>query len=238
MSVSVTVAELISDVETRCALPVCTASTNVTAAAILRMVKQSAERLTAKFTRKFGDNYFATEGTITTTGNQSFSTLPANFQTLLKAYWVTGGKGVPLEMAEVDDWTPANLEPQAWPSNTGLDGLLSTPVKYRLQGNRIVFYPCPNAGYIVSLTYTSCLSVISTASQLDVQVGWDEWIVLDVCIRVRQRQQKAAADFVSERALIEGDILGGTSPRDRNASYQVRDERTARDHRGYYRRGY
>ncbi len=222
MSLPVLVSEIISDVETRCGLPVCTADTNVTATAMLRMVKQSAQRLSGLMTGAFGSNYFATQMTLATQAGLAFVSLPTNFATLLRLYYVSGGKAYPIEMAQVEDWSPASVTPQSW---TAADAPNSVSVQYRLQGAILALYPCPSAAYTLSMTYTTGLFVTATSDTIAGQIGWDEWLTLDVCCRVRQREQKDYSEFRDERAIVEGNILGQAKQRDRTAVFQVRDDR-------------
>ena len=65
----------------------------------------------------------------------------------------------------------------------------------------------------------------STASVMSLQAGWDEWLVLDFCIKCRQAEQKPADDFIGMQAKVESDILSAAKVRDRRPQ-RMRDARS------------
>ncbi len=153
-------------------------------------------------------------GVVHIAGHTQAVALPSNFSDLRQLSWLRSATDrVPLDRASVDDMRAAAETSRSWDA---------APL-YELQGDNILFFPTPNAVYNLSIYYDSGIYVTATSDSMSCQPGWDEWMVLDVCARVRMMEEVSAADFLAERAKVEADIVKQAMSRDRFQTHQVRD---------------
>lgn len=214
MGTAVLVSEIVQEAMVRLALPTTLSTTTFPKAAeALALVKYSARRLSG-IIRRHDNDYFLTTGALVTVANTQTVALPANCSDLRQLSWMRSATDrVPLEMASVDYMDAASEAGEAW----------DAAPRYRLQGDNILFFPKPNAVYNLSVYYDTGLYVSATSDSMSCQPGWDEWMVLDVCVRVRQMEEISAADFIAERNKVEADIVRQAASRDRFSTHQVRD---------------
>lgn len=211
MPVTVAASTIIEDVRQRCDLPTYSTSTFITSQAVLDMLIDSALRLSGIVRSVYGADYFETESNVTTTANVAYVALPTNCTMLKRAVWVRGTDDfVELERARQD-------EADAW---TG--GWSTRIPRYRLRATGINFYPTPTDAYTVRLTYDTGIIVASTATNIDCEAGWREWLTLDVCRKIMMRQELDDAQFLRSQQLTE-ELIRSLAPRDRAGITQVRD---------------
>ncbi len=219
----VTRASLEEEVRQRTDLPAYGSDSPITQTEIALMVEKSLNRLGALVNQHYGEGYFTETATLTTSAGFSLVSLPQDFETLLRVSWArdSNSPNVPLSLASVDDW---DAYPSAWGS-LGWGGCPSAPM-YRLGGSTIELFPTPDAAYTLSIHYTTQLAFSGTTPAVQLRQGWEDWIVCDVAIRVRQRQQKDASEFTQERMLLEDKIIQ-QAKRDNYSPRQIRDVRSA-----------
>lgn len=216
MSVGHTVSSLQERVRFRCALPAFDANTNVTTSDILTIVQESVRELSAMMAEHSPEAYFATSTVLSTTAGVSTVSLPLSFTKLLSIHW------------DRDDGYPpppirrANVEHQ-WGVDTGLNWDTSFP-EYRFLGNQLEFYPTPQKVHTVPIRYSTGLFPASAGDTVFLELGWDEWVVLDCCCKIRQRQEKDYGDFAAERAMKQ-QLIERRARRDRVGVNQTRDVR-------------
>lgn len=214
MGTAVLVSEIIQESMVRLALgTTLSTSTFPKAAEALALVKFSARRLSG-IIRRLDSDYFLATTALTTTANQQHVALPSNFSDLRQLSWMRSATDrVPLDMASVDEMDAASEAGEVW----------DKAPRYRLSGDNILFFPKPSAVYNLSIYYDSGIYVTATSDSISCQPGWDEWMVLDVCARVRMMEEASAADFLTERAKVEADIVRQAGSRDRFRVHEVRD---------------
>lgn len=213
MSVAHLVSSLQERVRFRCALPAFTADTNVTTADILLLVQESVRELCGLMAEFNPDAYFATTSDLATTANVASVALPTSFTKLLQIHWKkSASETIPLRLANLEDvglLTPTLDWVNKWPA-------------YRLEANTLEFFPTPKAVYTVAVRYSTGLFPTAAGDTLQLELGWDEWVVLDCCCKVRQRQEKAYSEFAGERTDKEMKIKD-RARRDRVGYAQTRD---------------
>lgn len=214
MGTSVLVSDVIQESMVRLALPTTLSTTTFPKAAeALALVKFSARRLSG-IIRRLDSDYFLATTALATTANQQHVALPSNFSDLRQLSWMRSATDrVPLEKASVDEMNAASETGEAW----------SSAPRYRLQAENILFFPKPSAVYNLSIYYDGGIYVTATSDSISCQPGWDEWMVLDVCARVRMMEEASATDFLSERDKVERDIVAQATARDRFRVHEVRD---------------
>lgn len=213
MGTTVLVSEIVEEVRSRIDLPTISSTTFFNTTNSLNMVKFSARRLSG-IIRRVDSDYFLTTDTLTTSPSINEVSLPANFSDLRSLSWMRSTNDrVPLELASADDFASVDESAQAW----------SGAPRYRLMGSVIMLYPKPSAAYDLSIYYDTGIYVDATTDVISCQPGWDEWIVLDVCIRLAQKMEDDPSVFAAERQKVEADIVRQAGSRDRYRTHQVRD---------------
>lgn len=222
MATSISVqTDVIDQVRWRLHLPAFSSSSFVTTSDILALVKSSGRRLSGLLTRLYGDAFFAETATLTTVAGFDLVSLPSNFATLRSLHWIDGNNALELARANPGDYDP---EAVAWGSISDI-GLTSATPTYALEANVIRLTPTPAAAYTLRLGYTSGIFITAASDTIQGQIGWDEWMILDCCQRIREREQKNASEFIRDRLELEEQIKDQASQRDRYANVQVVDRR-------------
>lgn len=216
MSVPFLVSDIQAAIVFRADLPTPDANTNVSTGDMLILVQESARRLTGQLNDISPEGYFNTTATLTTTANVPIVSLPASFDKLIQIHWVkTDGTTVELDLAALDEVGPTSSTANGWDTYT-------VP-KYRVTANTIEFFPKPTTVESIVVRYSTGMTVTSAADTLQAQNGWDEWIVLDACCKIRQRQGKDYSEFAAEKQLIQREIIKQAKRRDRHGIPRMRD---------------
>lgn len=220
MGVTLTVSQVQERARLLAELPAFTTNSQVDSATVLEWTKASLRQLAALVKTNGGEQYLVSASTLTTTANvPSVAFAPGNvpYPDLVRLTWQRDSQTeIPLERANVDEMDPY---PAKW--SQGAAG----PIRYRVMGQTIRLFPTPDAVYTLNLYSTGTISVTDVNSTVDFRDLWDDWVVNDLCVRIRVRQQKDASEFLSERSRLEGMIVG-TLRRDKYRGQQARDMRT------------
>ena len=226
MAVQFLVSDIISDIAFRMNMPAFASGDFVSDAQALQLLKNSARRLGGLFTGRFGDAYWLQTATLATQAGLELVSLPDNLATIQALYWIDShNEARKLMHAELRDWQPTA---QAW-ANSGDWLWPSVLPTYRLQGNAIALQPVPSAVYSLRLEYSTGIFVASSSDTIFGQVGWDEWLTLDCCERIADREDKQSDKWYAKKMAIQDEILEQASRRDRFVPLQVVDERGALD---------
>lgn len=216
MSVPIAVQDMSNRIAYRSELGTVDANSNTSLADMLMLIQESTRRLSGILADLSDEAYFVTTGTLTTIANIPVVSLPANFGNLLQIHWVkSDGTPVLLRQANQEEIGPSQ-------TNGWNDGLAPW---YKLTGNTIEFFPPPNSVETIQIRYSTGLFVTSLADTLQCGLGWDTWVVLDVCCVIRQRQDKDYSAFFQEKQLAEREIRTQAKRRDRAGFVTVRDVR-------------
>lgn len=219
--------DVLDQVRFRLHLPAYSASSFVTTSDALALAKSAGRRLSGILTRLYGDGFFTETATLTTVPDFDLVSLPENFATLRSLHWFDGTNSLELGLARAGDFDPTS---QSWGQLSEL-GLTSLRPTFALEANVIRLYPTPAEAYELRLSYTSGIFIASASDDVQGQIGWDEWMVLDICQRIREREQKDASEFIRDRMELEEQIKEQASQRARYQTHQVVDRRVARNTR-------
>jgi hypothetical protein len=228
MSMLVTVAELQERFRVDTDIPAFSADTHVTTTNALDFVKRSASKL-AGLIQEAGasEQYLTLNTTLNTVADVPVVSLPANTADVIRvALVLDGDREVQLNVAPLDDWNPDQVN---WDNNF-------IPW-YRVIGATLTLFPTPTAIRSLRVYYTVGFTVTSTADVLALRSNWDEYIVANCSVLVRNKQNKAGQEFLLERDRAEAAIVRQLK-RDRAGVRQVRDVRGdwrfEMRRRGYY----
>ena len=212
---SVTLTNLTEDIRQRADLPTFSTTTFITSTAVTRMINQSLQALYSLVMNAFGDGYFTKTGSLTATANTATTSLPSDFLRMVALVWNRGTDDIiPVLEADAEDgYVRASYAARSWDSP-----------RYRLRHSALVWVPMPIATQTLTIEYVYAPADLSSGSDtFDGGPGWDEWVALDVCRKIREREEKDASDFVRERARVEAMILTQSPYRQETQNKQIRD---------------
>lgn len=163
------------------------------------MVNASASQLWDKLVEAYGSDFeVASSYSITTDGTNDAYTLPTDFYRLLGVdLQITGSSYITLwkfNFADRNRYTLPNIQ-TLWGR---------TNVKYRLRGGSIWFIPLPAASTVLRLWYAPRFTPLSASSDVfDGINGWEEWIVNDVAIKAKVKEESPIDDILKLQASQE-----------------------------------
>lgn len=220
MSVAIDPSDVLERVAFRLHLPTFASGNFVTDAQAVMLLKDACERLSALVLKAYGSNYFARQSSVNTQAGVDIVSLPTGLATIEGVYWLTGDRAVQLEHAyRLDE----DLAPRAWDAPDLYAPGLSTAPTYRVEGNVLVLRPVPNAVYSIRIDYQTTPTIASISDTIYGQAGWREWLVLDLCEVIADREDKDPSRFTARKAKVEADIKMQAADRDRGTRPQVVD---------------
>lgn len=178
-------------------------STFITDSELTTYLNQSAFELYDLLVSAYGDDYFvaAPPPTFTTDGTTEVYPAPANLYKLLGVdISASGAPGtwrtlVPFGINE------RNLNP--W----GRTGSNPAPVyadpRYRLSGSNIWFEYAPAGGQTVRVLHIPRMTPLAAdTDDLDGISGWDEYVIVDAAIKMKQKEQSDAAELMATKNAL------------------------------------
>jgi hypothetical protein len=165
------------------------------------MVNASCQELYEKLVEAYGNDYEMSDPfDITTDGVSDRYLLPADFFKLL---------GVDLQLSEAGSSTSgwitlrrfnfADRNRFTLPNVASLWG--RTNLRYRLAGTEVWFSPLPSAGLSLRLWYVPrCPILVNPGDSFDGINGWEEWIVNDVAMKARIKEESPINDIQAMQA--------------------------------------
>lgn len=240
MAITIQPSDILSQVAFRLHLPDFAAGEFVSQTQALLLLQNASERLTSMLLAAFGTDYFAQQFTVSTQAGVDTVSLPTDCATVNGVYWLytsgTATSAIRLEHAPLLD---EDLTSRAWDTPSGWfyssRGPLNAP-SYRIEGNVLVLRPVPSAVYQMRIDYQNTPSLAALSDVIYGQAGWKEWLILDVCSQIADREDKDISRWESKKAQVEDELKAAAENRDRNASYQARDVRNALSSRDQWRR--
>ena len=162
-------------------------------------INQSLAELYDRLVGARGQEYYAKEQVITTTGVEGYA-LPADHYTTLYVELEDGG-------------TRFRLGSYSFHQRAALIGSSATnpgrPVAFRIIESNLTLLPAPTAGYTVRHWYApACPRLVLDADSFDGVDGWEEYAIWRAVVYVRQKEDldvTVAAGIMGQlRARIEG----------------------------------
>lgn len=213
-----TLALVREEIRVRYDLPSAFSSTTfVTTTAVNAMINSSLQAYYGLLQEMYGDNYFATSTTITTTPSTATTALPSRFNKLLALHWTRGTNDVvKLRPANVDALSRYGMGATSWNEYTPC---------YRITGtSNIEWFPTPSAAYSVRCDYVALPADLSAdGDPFEAGNGWEEWVVLDVCRKIAGKEQVDAGPWLRERDDFERRIRAQAPDRDEGEPLTLRD---------------
>lgn len=216
MARTVTLSTVREAVRTRYDLPAFSTTTFVTTATVNAWLNESLQALYGMLQSAWGDDYFTTQTTITTTASQGYTAYPTRFVKLRALAWVRGTNDVvKLERAAQDDIDVSHWTARAWTTYVP---------SYRLTLDGIRWYPVPSAQYTLVISYVQAPADLSAdGDTFDAGPNWEEWVICDVCAKIADREEKDPSVWLAKRGQAELRIRESAPQRDEWRPQQVRD---------------
>jgi hypothetical protein len=214
------------DVRVRYALPTFSSTTSVTTTMINRLINQSLQAFYAMLVECYGENYFLTNTTLTTTASQGYTSLPTDCIKLKKLMWLKSST----EVIDIDPSPAPELYRTSRPAEAW-----ATP-RFILAQQSIYWVPVPNAAYSVACWYVQQPADLSgDTDTFQAGPNWDEWVVADVCYRLAQSEKRPVEERVKwqqDRDAAEARIKTQAPERDETNAHQIQNVRYPYDRMG------
>lgn len=217
MGRTITLAEVREAVRVRYDLPAFSTSSFVTTAMVHAFINGSLQTYYGLLNACFGDDYFAATVNLTTTAGVATTALPPRFVKLKTLMWErVAGDVVLLRRAQIDDISVALGAEQGW---------TSYEPRYRLFGTSTVrWFPKPDAVYTVACDYIQLpADLTADADTFEAGPGHEEYVILDVCKKIAQREEKSLEEWAGLRSEIEARIRSQAPERDETDGLVLRD---------------
>jgi hypothetical protein len=180
--------------------------------------------------QKFGDDYYvATPYTYTTSGkvsaltNASTYPLPGDFYKGL-------GVEVALNPQDPNSWVSLRkfefIQRNLWnfPNVYTFYGI--TNLRYRFNGTNLLIVPIPSAGQTIRLWYAPRLNyLLNDTDVFDGVSGWEEYIIVDCCIKALAKEESDASVFMAQKAALLQRIEEAAANRDIGEPETVSDSK-------------
>lgn len=183
---------------------------------LTRAINQSIQHFREKVSAHGSRNYLLhSTGTLATGATSPFAftvlDLSALTPAVVRVFGIditVQGRIVPLEQVDFD----SRNDFQDW----GTVSLQREPVAYaNYQQAKVAILPASNAAYPYTVHYLPVFADLVNGSDVfDGVVGWEEWVVWDVLLKVLQRDEYAAivAQATAERDRVWADIERNCNP--------------------------
>lgn len=184
----------------------------VTDAELNGYINASAQELWDVLAQKFGDDYFVADPySFTTDGTNDKYALPADFLKLLAVdVLVNAGTTQYVNVPRFNTMDRNRFGPYGNVLPYGRINLY-----YKLLGSNIWLTPLPYAGQQIRLLYTPrFVLLVGDTDTLDGVDGWEEYVVVDVCIKALAKEESDASVFMQQKAALLERIEAASEHRD------------------------
>lgn len=217
------VQSLLDEAAFRLNLPAFGVGEFVTMADALRVLKGSCGRLAAFLSGAFASELFVRTDTLPVPADLGYVSLPEDFESLRTVHLLLNDTRYELRAGHPAGEATATGASED-PSTSGAWTATDLP-SYWLEDMVLRFSRAPSSEMSIEVSYVGGLTFDDEDSFLVLGAGWDEFLINDLCEKVRVREQKDASEFVRMRAEAAQLILKSAAKRDRFAPMTVRDVR-------------
>ena len=169
----------------------------------------------------WGGQYYRSAYSFSTVATTSAYALPADFLNLISvdiAITPNAQQVLTAKPYQEEERNMYRAYPFGWISDR--------PVYYQLQGPNINFIPIPQAAFQITLNYCPAAKQLAGDSDsIDSINGWEEWIVLDVAIKMltKDGQLDIMPALTQQREAQRARIQSAAYRRDRGQAERVHD---------------
>jgi cell division protein FtsB len=190
----------------------------VSDAELTRYVNASAKKLYNMLVEA-GEFYFISQDDIAITSNESTYPLADDFFKLLGIDIVLDAAGNAVTLLPFQfDQRNAYLFTPTW-NVVGISNL-----RYMIQGPNVKFAPVPNGNQTVRVWYAPTFTnLVDDTDTFDGINGWEEYVILDVAIKMMGKEESDTNDLKVERQVYEEKVEALKQNRDIGAPSRVTD---------------
>lgn len=196
-------------------------TTFATSAEGYERINYAIAKLYGKLVNGAGADYYREARTLTTTANQAYTDIGATGSSLnslagsfhrLVALEVTIGE-FPQTIPELTNFEDrhAFANQAGWTGRPGISWRLAGPfytLEYAANGARIHWWPTPVAAHTVTAWIIPSAPILAQASDtFDGINGFEDWVIHDVAIYLKQREESDPSILMAERDRIESEII-------------------------------
>lgn len=196
-------------------------TTFATSAEGYERINYSIAKLYGKLVNSAGADFFRESRSLTTTANaaytdigatgSSLNTLSGSFLRLLSLEATIGE--YPQTIPELPDWEMrhAFANQVGWTGRPGVSWRAAGPfytLEYAANGARIHWWPTPVTTHTVTAWVIPTAPIlVQTSDTFDGINGFEDWVIHDVAIYLKQREESDPSVLMAERDRLEGDML-------------------------------
>jgi hypothetical protein len=107
--------------------------------------------------------------------------------------------------------------------NRLITGWVGRPIRYILKGAKIIFTPVPTTTDTVIMYYVPSPAEITAGSSIECFSGFDEYIILDVAIKMKQKEESDVSVLAMEKAEMWKSVMDTLQGRDVSFPQKVTD---------------
>lgn len=236
MSIAISPQAILDKVAFRMHLPDFASGEFVTDAQALTLLQDACERLSGLLLEVFGAPHFSKQFTVATQAGVDVVSLPSGLARIEAVWWLAPRGSDTIEIRMEPAYTvDSDLTPRAWDRNLNLyrEPWYGQPPSYRVEGNALVLRPVPSEVYSLRVDYQDTPTIAALSDTIYGQAGWAEWMVLDVCEQISDREDKDPTRWTLRKQKIEADLRDQASNRDRGQRVQATNLRTPQLRRGW-----
>lgn len=217
MAVTVSVATILTNAASLMGIPPFSASTNTTSTQALAWVVEGLESLQALNQQKLGDDkYHISSVDLSTQASINTLSLPSDAIEVFDVLWAEDDNTVHrLLPASAGDIEPFGHDAREW----------DCPPTFRIEGNTLALYPCPDQVYDISIWYGSHFNVTSGSDTFQGRLDWQRWITLFLCVQslTRKRRFADAAGMQAQLDMLSANLFSQGRKRHRAGPVRIED---------------
>lgn len=135
----------------------------------------------------------------------------------------------------LDSTTIVSGKPIQWSDrnrfrNSNLYWNATTPIKYKIGGDYIAFYPTPTGVNRINLWYVPMPPVCTNArlETIDLFGPWDTFVVYDTAIQILDKEESDISVLMKQRDELKASIIMNANNRDASGPARIQDTRITR----------
>lgn len=228
MATTISVSNILTNTAQLIGVPPFAPNTNVTEPQAIAWCQQALESLQALNAQNLGaDHHHISSITVQTQPDIHFVSLPSDAIEVFDVIWMRSPDlAYRLHPAEERYVLPLGSTPKVW----------QDAPHFRIEGNALVFFPCPHERYLISVWYGQAFTVSAPTSTVQGRLDWQSWIELDVAIKclVRKRRLVDVQDMTARRDALSAQLFAAGRNRSRAGPVRIQDVESP----GYWWRGH
>ncbi len=168
----------------------------------------------------YGNDYFASTYSFTTDGVNQLFPLPTDFYKLLGVDLMLGNSAQ--SPVTLKPFTFSERNRYSVPNFQSFYGV--TNLRYRINGSNIWLTPLPTGGQQLQLWYVpEPTSLVNLTDTMDGIAGWEEYVIVDACIKALNKDETDATAFMKQKADMKARLEDMAQNRDAGSPATVAD---------------